>query len=152
MDRLAQASQGTAEAKAYRTETAGASGQCRGRLKSPRNFLAQRPPDAAAEKPDGGKPTSSQPGPFWGPHSKIQPPEETKGKEWCEKVRRLRCLRLRLRLRSVRLRRYTHQRRDPFFACTSIAGLPQLSVCGSATVRCTGPPILRHAHVLSSKK
>ncbi|CAE7612634.1 unnamed protein product, partial [Symbiodinium sp. KB8] len=37
-------------------------------------------------KSDGGKPTSSQPGPFWGPHAKIQPAEETKGKEWREKV------------------------------------------------------------------
>ena len=39
-----------------------------------------------AEKPDGGKPTSSQPAPFWGPRAKIQPPEESKGKEWREKV------------------------------------------------------------------
>ena len=39
-----------------------------------------------AGKSDGGKPTSSQPGPFWGPYAKVQPAEETKGKEWREKV------------------------------------------------------------------
>ena len=39
-----------------------------------------------AGKSDGGKPTSSQPGPFWGPHARVEPAEETKGKEWREKV------------------------------------------------------------------
>ena len=27
----------------------------------------------------------SEPGPFWGPHAKVQPAEETKGEEWREK-------------------------------------------------------------------
>ncbi|OLP92171.1 hypothetical protein AK812_SmicGene26070 [Symbiodinium microadriaticum] len=42
--------------------------------------------DGGKKKDEGGKPTSSAAGPFWGRRGKTQPPEETPGKEWVERV------------------------------------------------------------------
>ena len=52
-----------------------------------RQGKAQKEEEASksGKKEETGKPTSSQPGPFWGPHARVQPAEEA-GKEWREKV------------------------------------------------------------------
>ena len=53
-----------------------------------RQGKAQKEEEASksGKKEETGKPTSSQPGPFWGPHARVQPAEEETGKEWREKV------------------------------------------------------------------